>query len=45
MIVKRSLIMFNKFKNEKLEDYVFKCEILKRSNAIKFDDCSAFIEF
>ena len=43
MIVKRSLIILNKFKKmKKLEDYVFKCEILKRSNAIKFDDCSAF---
>lgn len=43
MILKRSLIMFNKFKKmKKLEDYVFKCEILKRSDAIKFNDCSAF---
>ena len=31
MIIKRSLIMFNKFKKmKKLEDYVFKCEILKK---------------
>lgn len=43
MILKRDLIKSNKFKKmKKLEDYVFKCEILKKSNAIKFNDCSAF---
>ena len=43
LIVKRKLVNFIKFKNlKKLEDYVFKCDLLKISDAVKFNETSAY---
>jgi teichuronic acid biosynthesis glycosyltransferase TuaG len=43
LILKRRFVKFIKFKNlKKLEDYVFKCDLLKISDAIKFKETSAY---
>ena len=44
MIIERSILKYHRFKKIKiLEDYLFKCEILRENNiAVKFDESLAY---
>ena len=43
MIIRRSILKTNRFKKVKLmEDYLFKCQLLRNNNANKFNESLAY---